>query len=163
MAVTATQRAAARLAAAGLALSLLASGCDQDLGAITLYGPGEAQIRFQLDSAATVSFVTNLEVEGPQDLETAASDFRYDIEARQGGRKVATAQCDPLRIGSSWSRSARESSTRIGSYRHSIAEGQVVGCAVTLEAAGTTTLRIRLVQERKSAVHLILVELAARR
>ena len=146
-----------------LMLAGVSSGCQEDLGSITAYGPGEARMDFTLDGPTNVSFVTNLEIEGTASLADAVGDFRYEISALQQGREVATARCDPLRLGSSFAESRRKSSTRLGSYRHSVTGAEITDCVLPLAAGGTTTLIIRLSQVDKTTVHIIHLELVARK
>jgi hypothetical protein len=141
----------------------LVPSCNDELGRVTLYGPGEVGTTSRLDAPATITFKTNLEVEGPADLSAADGDFRYDIEALQEGKVVASTECDPLKVGPSFVQSRRASSTRIGSHRHSITDAPVTGCALKVPSAGTTTIRVRLEQLRSSKMHLLHLELIAGR
>ena len=142
---------------------LAAAGCDDDLGSITAFAPGTAQMAFNLAGPTHITFKTDLEIEASERLEDALGAFEYTIEAHQRDRVVATARCDPLRLGSSFSRSRRPSANRIGSFRHSVTKAVLVGCALDVPSGGPTTLRILLAKHGQPKVNLIHLELVAQR
>jgi hypothetical protein len=149
-----------------LALVLLlaaAVGCSSELGRLTFSGPGKAECTIQLDGPAELSFATDLEVEGPQNLDQVENDYRYAIDAHRGPEVVASTECDPLHVGPSLIRSRSSSNTRIGAFRHSFTSARLLDCTLGVPTGGQTVLRVALVADRTSQADIINAVLIAKR
>lgn len=127
------------------AIALLAVGCGKEVGRVSFASEGSSRTSVVLD-AGRVAFWTDIDIEydGPATL-------RYRIALIQGGKQVATAECDPLGdIGTKllWVEAQR------GSARSRSGLGKL-GCSATLTKRGPTTVDATLAfSVRPSAVTL---------